>query len=205
MNAFDAILREPKRLAWLDDQLCLKRLKSKWPGIKRIHTQLAIRDLLQRQIVQGLPSALVPLPLARSLAEAFESLAAGYVSHIVTPAEKKPGARTPPAVRRCQIEALAYIELAKKRHISDNTPTKTIIESFGITRQLLTLWRRTLNSEVSAVVRLRANHQPDRVVREIGSLSTAYRRWRGKPIEDVAPAQYRPRFHAIRSMRVVAR
>ncbi len=201
MDSYGAILIEPERIERLNEQLRSVTRTSIWNGIVRVHAQLAIRDFFARQIDEGLASVVIPKSLASELAEAFDWLASGYVTNIVTPADKRPGARTSPKVIQCQIEALAYIELAKQQHIADRYPTKTIIEIFGITRQVLTHWRKALISKVPEVVRLRLKQPPEVVSRDIKSLSIAYRRSRHKPIEKAPPAVRRSRYRAMRANR----
>jgi hypothetical protein len=120
----------------------------------------------------------MPQVLSKELADAFEALGEGYVHPLVRPATKKQGQRTFPAMRRCQVDALHYIVRAKRGDLVDSHPVKTVTVQFGITRRLLSHWRKARAHDLDAAL-AEPCPAPDLVVpRLMRTSAISYRRWR---------------------------
>jgi hypothetical protein len=140
--------------------------------------QLAICDLFRRFAAHRSSEQLIGVRLSTELADAFEALAEGYIHPLVRPATKKPGQRTWPALKRCQVSALHYVERANRGDIKDPHPVKTVSEAFGVTRRLLRFWRRSLAAAVTTALK-EPCAAPDLIVPQaMKHAATAYRRWR---------------------------
>jgi transposase-like protein len=179
MSLFQAIFHDKLRIRARERALAAERRPSRRLQIHRQHLQSAVRDLFRcfADPPPGKPPTL-PRSLSVELADAFDALIEGYVHPLVRPATKKPGQRTSPAMRRCQISALLYIERAKRGDIHDPHPVKTVGKAYGITRRLLRYWRRTLARDVVAALR-EPCVAPDFIVpRSMANSAVEYRRWR---------------------------
>jgi hypothetical protein len=179
MSLFQQIFHDKIRIQARERALAAARRPSRRLEIHRQHLQSALRDLFRyfADPPQGKPPTL-PRSLSLELADAFDALIEGYVHPLVRPATKKPGQRTSPAMRRCQVSALLYIERAKRGDIHDPQPVKTVGKAYGITRRLLRYWRKTLARDVLAALR-EPCVAPDFIVpRQMSNAAVAYRRWR---------------------------
>jgi transposase-like protein len=179
MSLFQEIFHDEIRIQARERALAAARRPSRRLEIHRQHLQSAVRDLFRyfADPPPGKPPTL-PHSLSVDLADAFDALIEGYVHPLVRPATKKPGQRTSPAMRRCQVSALLYIERAKRGDIHDPHPVKTVVKAYGITPRLLRYWRRTLARDVLAALR-EPCVAPDFIVpRSMANSAIAYRRWR---------------------------
>jgi hypothetical protein len=179
MHLFDKLLNEPARRQTLQQWLLSAKTKTKLQQAHRRHRQIAVRDLFRRQLeASSCAAPSVPTGLAKELAEAFDWLSQGYANPLVTPASKNPGSRTPPPLKRCQLTAVVYLELAHKTIIDDKTPMKTITEAFGVRRPAVRLWKRQLKSELPQALAAIKGHAELRITSKLGEDAIAYRSWR---------------------------
>jgi hypothetical protein len=207
MSLFQELFRDKGRIKAREHALLAERRPSRRREIHRKHLQSAVRDLF-RCFADPAPgkTPTVPRPLSVELADAFDALVEGYVHPLVTPATKKPGQRTSPAMRRCQISALLYIERAKRGDIHDPHPVKTVGKAYGITRRLLRYWRRALARDVLAALR-EPCVAPDFIVpRQMSNSAVAYRRWRNVDARIAGDMEHPTRvFKAMRPNKRIAR
>lgn len=205
MHLFDEILAEPDRLRVRQDWVQSANTKTKRQAAYRKYRQLAVRDLLLRQLeTRGRTPPTVSAGLARELAEAFDWLSQGYANPLVTPATKNSGARTPPPLRRCQITALVYLRLAHDGVIDDTKPMKTITEAFGVSRPSVRLWQKQLKSEVPSAMAVMKRQGDSRLSSKLGADATAYRSWRKQREFTASLATWPRHFRGMRANRVIA-
>lgn len=204
MSLFHSLLRDPDRVARLDEQVRRAKGRTKVLELRRRFRQEALRDFFLAVADSHDDSPTVHPDLARELADAFDAVAQGYAHPLVRPSSKRPGTRTWPALRRAQLTALVYIELAKQEVIADPHPVKTVSEQFGVTRRLLRYWRRDLADEMDAEVKAPGPAPTFTMPRRLKNASQEYRRWRSVDARtDKALAAPRP--HRMSANRRVGR
>jgi len=204
MSLFHSLLRDPGRVAQLDEQIRRARGRTKILELRRRFRQEVLRDFFLAVADSPRDPPTVHPDLARELADAFDAVAQGYAHPLVRPSSKRPGTRTWPALRRAQLTALVYIDLAKGTVIADRHPVKTVSELFGVTRRLLRYWRRGLVDEVDAAVKAPGPEPAFTMPRRLKNASQEYRRWRSVDARtDKALAA--PRSHRMSANRRVGR
>ncbi len=199
---FDEILHDPVRKRTLKRALAAERQPSRREQLYWNHLQAALCDTFRRfaNSRQGEQPTL-RTPLSKVLAEAFESLPQGYVHPLVRPATKRPGQRTWPALRRCQVSALHYIERAKRGDVRDPHPVKTVSLEFGITCRVLHLWKKTLAIDLAAAVSEPCTEADTVLRRAMKNAAASYRYWRGKTRAPAEPTHHRIVLRAMRANR----
>jgi hypothetical protein len=190
MSLFREIIREPARVAALKSALARERAFSRRKELGQRHLQGAISHFFRRLSTPTGESLPLPRPLSSRLADAFDSLTKGYLHPLVTPFTKKSGERTPPDLRKCQVKALQYIELAHRKVICDASPAKTVCNLFGVTDRAVRIWRRALKPELAAVLNAPGDVAEFTVPRELHQAAASYRRERNsnkQTGEDIIP------------------
>jgi len=178
MSLFRQLLLAPDRRARLEEQIGRARRRTEKVELLRRYRQEAVRDFF-RMVAEARDSPpAVDADFARELADAFDAVSQGYAHPLVRPGTKPPGSRTWPALRRNQLSALLYIELAKRGAIADTAPVKTVSDAFGVTRRLLRIWKVGLQDELINAVAAPGPAPYFTVPRLMKRAAVEYRRWR---------------------------